>query len=496
MGASLGLVATILSCQTFNEVHYNVSSGFSTGKSVRETPNGYIIFGVQTELDSVYQDCSVCRFSFNGDYLGESYLHRPRIEIYGGFADPVANLPNGSGYISAQTTFLGGEPIDTVFLVRFNNMGDTLWTKPVVYDSLVYVRRTVATENNFYCTGLYSSGAVFNSAFILKTDTVAHFENISFYPGIETYALAVDSTNNVYIGGQQNNAVKKGLLIKTNTMGNILWSRFQNKPRGNWFGIKTMFHKVLCLGSWNESYTQPGTPDINTMYLSMYNEDGDLLWDYEGLRSRDTGGMYGTFTDGYQDTDSTFLAAGAIQQLFWNRAVIYRFTADGDSLWRRDYAHFGNLSALYPEVPWDIEPTSDGGMVLTGETWNLDSVSPYSNQNMWILKLDAMGCLVPGCQYVGINDMAYGLEHALTAWPNPSHGQVTLALDLPNGLPLEGDLHLQVFDAVGHLVVQKNLGKQLSQTLSLDLSQQIPGLYSAHISDAHILLTGTKLILE
>lgn len=496
IGASLGLVALLCAGQTFNEVHYNVSSGFATGHSVRETPNGYIVFGLQTELDTVQQDCSVSQFALDGTFVDEYYLHRARIEIFGGYADPIGNLPDGSGFVAAQTTSLGPVPVDTVFIVRFTSLGDTLWTKPVLVDTLVYVRRTAAKNSSFYCTGLYSSDNLTGKAFLLITDTLANVHVFHPYTEFEAFALDVDQLGNSYIGGVKYNN-NKAYLIKVDTVGNAIWSRTDDKAKGRWHTIKCMFdNKILCLGFWNESSPQPWLPNINTMYLNMYNDNGDMLWEYEGLRSKDSGGSYGTFTDGYQDSDSTFIVAGAIQQLFWNRAVIYRFTADGDSLWRRDYAHFGNLSALYPEIPWDIEPTSDGGMVLTGETWNLDSVPPYSNLNMWILKLDSMGCLVPGCQYVGINEIAYGMEHALKAWPNPSHGQISLALALPDGLPLDGDLHLQVFDGVGRLVVQKNLGKQLSQTIALDLGQQKPGMYSAHISDAHILLTGTKLILK
>ncbi|MBP8823636.1 MAG: T9SS type A sorting domain-containing protein [Flavobacteriales bacterium] len=497
IGASLSLVASLVASQTFNKVHYNVASGFANGHAVREYEDGYLVFGLQTELDTVAQDCSVTRFDLNGNFTDENYLHRPRIEIFGGYADPIASLPSGNGFVAAQTTFSGGIALDTVFLVRFNPNGDTLWTKRIISDSLVYVRKTHATANHYYFTGLYHAGAVYNSAFLLRTDTFANVQLTHFYPQIETLSLTVDDAGYAYLAGRQNSVYPKGMLLKIDTLGNTVWSSLQDRPIGTWFGVKSMFNdKVLCLGGWNESYPEYWLPNINTMYLSMYDVDGNLLWDYEGLRSRDSGGMFGQFTDGYQDTDSTFIAAGAIQQLFWNRAVIYRFNADGDSLWRRDYAHFGNLSALYPEVPWDIEPTSDGGMVLTGTTYNLDSIPPYSNQNMWILKLDSLGCLVPGCQYVGINELAYGLEDALTAWPNPGHGQINLTLTLPEGLPLVGNLQLQVFDALGRLVLRKVLGSQRSQTIPLDLQGQAPGLYSAHISDDRMIFTGTKLILE
>ena len=63
-------------------------------------------------------------------------------------------------------------------------------------------------------------------------------------------------------------------------------------------------------------------------------------------------------------------------------------------------------------------------------------------------------------------------------------------------MPLEGNLLLQVFDARGRLVVRRDLGDQLDQTIALDLTGQPAGMYSAHISDAQRILTGTKIVLE
>ena len=58
------------------------------------------------------------------------------------------------------------------------------------------------------------------------------------------------------------------------------------------------------------------------------------------------------------------------------------------------------------------------------------------------------------------------------------------------------DLTLQVFDAQGRLVERRNLGRQLEQTVALDLSAQPAGLYSAHISDGKRILTGVRLVVE
>ncbi len=494
VAAALSLLAPSLCAQTFDKVHYNIASGASLGSSVRETPNGYIVFGVQTQLDTNPQDCTISKFDIYGSLINEDYIHRSRYEVWGR-ADPIGTFSYGNGFIGLMSSFGNGVVIDTLSAVRFGPSGDTLWSKPILFDTTAIGYKTLVDNNKFYFTGIFGPDTVSDelySAYILRTDTFANAEYFHIFPLFEPYSMAIDQTSSIYLAGTKSN---KGYTLKADSSGNVVWQAFQPKIKGNWFGIKHIFtDKLLCMGNWID--LQPGSqPDTSTMYLCMYNEAGQLLWQYEGLKDRGNA-EYATFTDGYQDSDSTFIVTGPIQQLFWNRALIYRFTAGGVPLWRRDYAHFDNLNSLYPQIPWDIEPTSDGGMVLTGETWDPATPPRVGIQNMWLLKLDYMGCLIPGCQYVGINDIAFGLEHALKAWPNPSNGRVSLALELPEGLPLEGGLLLQVFDARGRLVVRQDLGNRLVRTIPLDLSGQPAGLYSAHISDARHILTGIKLVVE
>ena len=115
---------------------------------------------------------------------------------------------------------------------------------------------------------------------------------------------------------------------------------------------------------------------------------------------------------------------------------------------------------------------------------------------MFVIKTDSLGCVVPGCQFVGIAENVIGLENTLNAYPNPSSGRFTLALTLPATVALVGDLTLQVFDAQGRLVERRNLGRQLEQNIGLDLTAQPVGLYSAHLSDGKRILTGVRLVVS
>lgn len=64
----------------------------------------------------------------------------------------------------------------------------------------------------------------------------------------------------------------------------------------------------------------------------------------------------------------------------------------GNTIWERRYVleetrTFGNWF-------WELTQTADGGFAMLGEMFPADN---SSFQNLWIIKTDSMGCLIPGC---------------------------------------------------------------------------------------------------
>ena len=495
----LGMAALVSRGQTFNVIHDNQLGGYAVGRSVVEVSDGFLVFGEQAQLDSNEQDLSLTRFDLQGQYVSEERFVKPEDQFYWR-PDPITKGPNGSRFIGMAHLQPIDSPMDTVLLLRLDAEGDTLWTTTLLtgYTSRGY--KVIATADHFFIAGAYNTGILGDSlpAYAMRTDTSGGIQMFKRHRRGGAQAVAADTLLNMYLAGNgfwPNSITGKLCLMKMDSSGNEIWHREAPVPYGIWYGVQLLANgHLLCAG--RRSFNPQGDPPMH-MYLASYDTAGTLLWQYQGPMGQPTAiGAYTGYNDMYQDTDTTFIVCGGIQQQNWKRALVHRFTVDGDSLWRREYAHFANLSPFNLEVPWDIEPTSDGGMVLTGETWDDSNNSPHFSQHMWLLKLDSVGCLVPGCQYVGLNDIAFGLQDALTAYPNPSAGRFSLALSLPEAVHVNGEMQLQVFDAHGRLVVRKDLGTALEQSLVLDMSQEPAGLYSAHVCDAGRILTGTRVILE
>ena len=145
----------------------------------------------------------------------------------------------------------------------------------------------------------------------------------------------------------------------------------------------------------------------------------------------------------------------------------------------------------------DVSPTPDGGFIATGPVYGrLNAPNPpgYS-QDAWVVKVDGDGCIVPGCNTVGISEQVTNLQDAITVFPNPvaQGGTVTVQLDLPQHLQGK-NLQLSVVGGDGRLVSTE--GTNGASTLNLTNLQLATGMYFLHLTNGTTWLTGAKLIVE
>ena len=495
--ASLSMAALLVRGQTFNVIHDNLQGGTAAGRSAYEVPGGYVVFGEQAQLDSNGQDLTLTRFDSQGQFVSEERLVKPMGQFFPK-PGPIAVRPDGSGVFGLAHLRPSNTPPDSVLLFRLNAAGDTLWATLLLVGYNARGHKIIAKHDRLFVTGEYNTGVISDTllGYAMRGDTLGSIQLFKRNDRIDAKGIDADPSFNMYLAGRafDDSVTGKLWLMKLDSAGNERWIRDAPVPYGTWNGVQLLENgNLVCVGHWSPD---GGNPPFR-MYMASYDTAGTLLWQYQGPLGQPTQvGAYTGYNDMYQDTDTTFIVCGGIQQVNWKRALVHRFTMDGDSLWRREYAHFASLSPFNLEVPWDIEPTSDGGMVLTGETWDDSNNSPHFSQHMWLLKLDSVGCLVPGCQFVGLNDIAFGLQDALRIFPNPSQGRFTMSLSLPATVQVEGQLLLQVFDAQGRLVLREDLGAALEQTVVLDLGHEPTGLYSAHVSDARRIFTGVRLVVE
>ncbi|MBL7963009.1 MAG: T9SS type A sorting domain-containing protein [Flavobacteriales bacterium] len=181
-----------------------------------------------------------------------------------------------------------------------------------------------------------------------------------------------------------------------------------------------------------------------------------------------------------------------------NNVLLLRTNSNGDSLWMRTYAYSDSLMTDGRGSLWDVVPSFDGGFVAVGTAYSActGSTPPGYTQDVWVVKVDSMGCLVPGCHIV--TDMTTQITNhrdALHVWPNPVSETLYLSWQLPDALQWGKSCQLSVVSAAGKLVRTERISL-VQEQFQLDVHDLSPGLYHLHLVSDGVWVTGGKFVVS
>jgi len=480
----------------------SVQNGFQgAALNIEETPTGYLVVGHQDANIPPYPPHTFIRTLNSTGQVTSQQEYFANDADWTGFTVLDHIQPSGLYFAGALTRATYAAPPNydyVVYFVKYDAQGDTLALLPI-YSPLPDSVIAIINQTRLLQYGGYVMGGSFQRAnddrlgWLLRLDSDGDtLWTRSFgAPNLSTeiWGLVEYHDSGIILTGVrlQGFVDDNYLLIRTDSMGNELWRRqFGDATPSTIPAVRVAPDSTIITWTrYRNDITAP--PNECVLNLRKWDANGTLVWN--------------TLTQGRaQDMDARdmeVLPDGSIicGANYYGMAGLWKFDANGDSLWLRNYYDFPGIGAGYSLV-YDVLPTSDGGFAMCGEV-DQSVNGPHPNLQTWfVVKTDSMGCVVPGCQFVGLNENAMGLENTLLAYPNPSTGLFTLALTLPATVALAGDLTLQVFDAQGRLVERRNLGRQLEQRIALDLTAQPTGLYSAHLSDGKRILTGVRLVVS
>jgi hypothetical protein len=108
--------------------------------------------------------------------------------------------------------------------------------------------------------------------------------------------------------------------------------------------------------------------------------------------------------------------------------------AQGEKLWERQYKKiplFERTPCNFPDhVLYDVAVTPDEGFVMVGQGINYyDDNGELPGQKAWLVKTDKYGCLVPNCQYIGVETEP--IDTTDTTDCNSAHTACNMAFSQP-----------------------------------------------------------------
>jgi len=188
-------------------------------------------------------------FDTNGNLI-TSYSRFFSITGYG-----VTFYPYGIASYSSNL-YLAGTTSSTSmrgFIAKYD--GTSLLVKTTSAAALQNIT-SIAVDNlgNLYITGKYS-----NSIFLAKFDSnlnVIYTKRIQVTGNEIGYSIALDSSNNIYIGGRKNAQPDQAILVKLDNSGNIIWCK-------SWGGAGEEGIFKIRVDSNNEVHAAGFSGDIN-----------------------------------------------------------------------------------------------------------------------------------------------------------------------------------------------------------------------------------------
>ena len=135
--------------------------------------------------------------------------------------------------------------------------------------------------------------------------------------------------------------------------------------------------------------------------------------------------------------------------------------------WRRVYQDFIVNDQVY--VTYNTKQTFDGGFAMIG--FGRDPNATVSSQDVWLIKVDSLGCLANNCISLGYAEEFQNPPY-FYVYPNPSNRYIQLKTNTEI-------TYLELFDLMGKKVISFNY----SQGQEIDLALIPQGLYVLKAQD-------------
>lgn len=356
-----------------------------SGKSLIDYNNIYLSIGsifdlVKYKNDTIGSSLFIVKYNMLLDTIGTK-----RIKFSPGNNTPVSILKgkDNSLFIFGQEC-VKGKPIQDCdyFLTRLDSNFNVVWKRSYAYDPTYWENPESFVETE-------------DKGFLLFGYTSNNFDGVRYW-----------------------------YLVKTDSVGNKLWQKkyFKNSQQTAQGITKTLDGNYLLCGSV-ETIITGGVKEYQG-WLIKIDPMGNTIWEK----------VYGSerhdyFVEAIEKPDSSILLMGyqTSERLTVNDADgwIIKFDKNGNKLWERIYNNYSVVRHQHPDdLLYSMKLTGDSGSIMAGYSYNPDLTNP--TQDLWILKLDSFGCLIPGCQGVGIDTKRISIEEVLI-YPNPAKNYIKLS---------------------------------------------------------------------
>jgi hypothetical protein len=473
---SLFLSEVIFAQNTFNRTYVDSTNWSAKVGNTIEIDSVFYCLSSGNGLVSNSNYIMFSAINSNGDVINRRLVGRPfNIEAYSG---RIAKDYKNFIYADIGQRLVGNPDKFNTNVVKLTLSFDTIWNLKnsdstfhnysrsiAVYDSLVYV---VGAKR------LDSANPIMLSGYMIIADTAGFQHGFTEYNfdnhSQELLNLSKGMNYDLFLSGSGKDTMSNfyGLLVNTDLSGNVNWFR-------RYYEMRNIFD-ILPLS--DSSYILTGGVFNDGEYrgiLIKINSDGDVIWQREFPFGYELS-LYSSI----QVLDEGIVSIGltTLNSTNGNDGFIQRINYDGNLVWQRYF----NGSASVTDYFTDIIETSDGGILACGAAGDANE---SGGQNLWLVKLDSLGCLEPDC-WVGV-EQADANTLGVAVYPNPATDWLYLKYDNTSKISLE------IFNLSGQRVLQH---QHMAPKEGIEISHLPSGLYLLRFVDEFGNMATEKLVVE
>jgi hypothetical protein len=344
------------------------------------------------------------------------------------------------------------------YLIRTNVLGDIIWAKKYEsFDSNGHaasrgfcVRQT--DDGGFIMVGINMEGGI-----LMKTNGSGEIEwcrgIATGTSGANVVLSSIETTKGGYIIIGQTLEPAYLVLIKTNTTGDIIWSKTFKDFAGHANSVKQTSDGGYLAGGSTGGFGK----------ISMYLIKTDSLGDPSWARLFHEGDVSSVM----ETSKNSYLLAGSYRVAFTHQTSFIQTDSSGNSVCNDP-----------------IPPTITSNIVFEESNLNPVATSWGISQNNTFTATDQIPFEVP-CTEVGIFESTT-TPSEIIIYPNPSSGQFTFSK-----LPAESII--EIFDMLGKQVFQATA---TNDSYTINISEQSKGLYFYTIINKNKTVQHGKLSLN
>ncbi|MBL4755252.1 MAG: T9SS type A sorting domain-containing protein [Flavobacteriales bacterium] len=488
--------------QVYFNNQYDFYKGLDGATSVLEIDSGYLVVGGFRDSTLGDRKLGILHLDINGNVISKISYGKFNADYWSGWSGSLTQTADG-GFALGGSIDIGST--SRAMLWRFDKNMDTLWTKTYgspAYDQIGYQCKQTL-DGSFVMIGATNQSGN-EDILLIKTDSLGNLLWNTTYGGGQDepgFTIDVCYDGGYIIGGEKIDVPSDNIdnwVIKVDSVGNIEWDTTFGGPfedLGTF--VKQTQDSGYIVGGGYSLYEVP--PDFYQSKPRVIKLDnlGNVEWDNLYGPARFAGHVL--VID--ELPDGAFIVAGQSNNNLgtptgngWAVSFTLQISAQGDSIWYREHEY--DTCIKNDDYLRDMKPTSDGGFITAG-FFSPRPVTPCNdtgNQDMWVLKLDSCGCAYAGCdsacqQLVGVEELQ-DEESKILIYPNPFSFQATVQFD-----KVTADAELTIYDVTGRLLRKYSIPKN-QNSLTLVGEEIGTGIFFLQLSQEHSVIASQKVIIN